>query len=54
MMRLSEYDPKYANVHDLPGRRRDSFPEIVDEQFWQLYDRASPYSLVHVTGFYKV
>jgi len=38
----------------LPGRMRANFPEITDELFWQLYSTASPFSLLHVTGFYNV
>lgn len=37
-----------------PTRSRAAFPEIVDELFWRFYEIASPYSLVHVTGFYNV
>jgi hypothetical protein len=38
----------------LPGRMRSSFPEIADEVFWKLYAAASPFSLLHVTGFYNI
>jgi O-methyltransferase len=41
-------------IDQLPGRRRETFPEISDESFWQLYERCKDYSLVHVTGFYNV
>jgi hypothetical protein len=35
-------------------RRRKNFPEITDPQFWDFYDRAAPFSMVQVTGFYNV
>ncbi len=41
-------------INELPGRMRASFPEITDELFWSLYATASPFSLLHVTGFYNV
>jgi hypothetical protein len=41
-------------IDTLPTRQRASFPEISDETFWSLYAAASPYSLLHVTGFYNL
>jgi hypothetical protein len=38
----------------LPGRVRANFPEITDETFWQLYQIAAPFSLLHITGFYNL
>lgn len=46
--------PSLQNIDALPGRVRAHFPSIRDELFWDLYTRASPFSLVHITGFYNV
>lgn len=35
-------------------RQRPAFPEIESDLFWELYQEASHYSLLHVTGFYNV
>jgi hypothetical protein len=43
-----------SNMDKLPGRMRQSFPSIRDELFWSLYAKASPFSMVHITGFYNV
>jgi hypothetical protein len=50
----SEYLPTGQRLDRMPGRRREDFPEITDEVFWELYAIASPFSLLHVTGFYNV
>lgn len=44
----------FPQIDELPTRKRASFPEIRDERFWSLYATASPYSLLHVTGFYNL
>jgi len=41
------------NIEALPTRQQITFPEIVDPNFWRLYDIAKKYSMVHVTGFYN-
>ena len=38
---------------DVPTRNRLYFPEIDDELFWEFYERAIKFSLVHVGGFYN-
>lgn len=43
-----------TGIDVLPGRKRESFPEITDEIFWTIYGVASPFSLLHVTGFYNI
>jgi O-methyltransferase len=43
----------YPDIDSIPGRKRETFPEIRNEKFWDLYDRAKDYSLVHITGFYN-
>jgi len=43
-----------TGIDQLPGRRRESFPEITDEKFWEFYHIASPFSLLHVSGFYNI
>jgi hypothetical protein len=52
-MALTIYS-KRPDIDSLPGRRRQSFPEITDELFWSLYDRAKPYSLLHIEGFFNL
>ena len=42
------------NIEDIGGRKRENFPDIVDDDFWCLYDIGKKYSMVHVTGFYNV
>ena len=42
------------HIDDLPTRKRENFPEIVDPGFWDLYDRCKDYSVVHITGFLNV
>jgi len=52
---------RLRNVYDLrpdidrhPARRRESFPEIVEDDFWAAYESSKTYSLLHVTGFYNL
>jgi O-methyltransferase len=52
-MALTIYS-KRPDIDSLPGRRRQSFPEITDELFWSLYDMAKPYSLLHIEGFFNL
>jgi hypothetical protein len=47
------YDRRPA-IDDLPGRRRASFPEIVGEEFWDLYEASKPYSLSNIPGFFNL
>ena len=54
MRYASEATDLGAKIDDMPERRRESFPEIQDEHFWQIYAVASKYSLLHVTGFYNL
>jgi O-methyltransferase len=41
-------------IDDHPLRRRSSFPELTDEVFWDEYERAKPFSMLHVTGFWNL
>ena len=41
------------SIDAMPTRMRSSYPEIVEEDFWDCFRLASPYSMVHVTGFYE-
>ncbi len=41
-------------IDDHPLRRRTSFPELDDEGFWAEYERAKPFSMLHVTGFWNL
>jgi len=41
------------SIDTMPTRMRGNYPEITDEEFWDCYRLASPYSMVHVTGFYE-
>ena len=43
-----------AHIDSMWTRSRASYPEITDEDFWEFYALASPYSMVHITGFYNV
>jgi hypothetical protein len=54
MKLASDYLSTGQSLEHIPGRRRESFPEITDDVFWGLYAIASPFSLLHVTGFYNV
>jgi O-methyltransferase len=45
---------KRPDIDSLPGRRRQHFHEITDELFWSLYDKAKPYSMLHVDGFFNL
>lgn len=40
-------------IDTLPTRQRAGYPEILDEEFWDCYRQAAPYSMVHVTGFFQ-
>jgi hypothetical protein len=44
----------FPEIDSLATRRRETFPEIEDEIFWEFYDKCKDYSLVHITGFYNV
>ena len=52
MLMISDVMP--GAVLDVPTRRRESYPEIVDDLFWELYERCAPFSMVHIPGFYNV
>jgi len=54
MLKATEFGPKLAGIDNLPGRKRANFPEIVDDVFWELYAISSPFSLLHVPGFYNL
>ena len=41
-------------LDELPSRLPENFPEIVDSGFWEFYAQASPFSMVHVTGFFNL
>jgi len=50
-----------TNVYDLRpeiensrNRQRDSFPEIVADDFWSEYDAAKPFSMLNITGFNNI
>ena len=43
--------PRIDRLHT---RKRETYPEIEDTQFWECYERCRPYSLLHVTGFYNL
>lgn len=47
------YDYK-ADIDRMEGRRRQSFPDIIDEDFWRLYDIGKKYSMLHVSGFFNL
>jgi O-methyltransferase len=52
MRTVYERRPK---IEDLPNRKRGNFPDLENEtQFWDLYDAAKKYSMVHITGFFNV
>ncbi len=42
------------HIERLPARQRATFPEIQDDAFWDHYEVAKRFSLIHVTGFYNV
>ncbi len=50
----SAYMLPAIDLDRLPTRGRPNFPEITDEVFWAFHAIASPFSLLHVTGFYNV
>ncbi|MGE0701055.1 MAG: TylF/MycF/NovP-related O-methyltransferase [Hyphomicrobiaceae bacterium] len=50
---LTVYD-KIPKIDEMASRRRSSFPDITEEKFWEIYDIAKPYSMIHVTGFYNL
>ena len=52
MIKIS--DVLASGVLEIPTRRRENFPEINDPLFWDLYDQCSPFSMVHIPGFYNV
>jgi hypothetical protein len=54
MLRAKDFRPKFASIDNLPGRKRANFPEIVEQEFWELYEKSSPFSLLHVPGFYNL
>src|SRR5947209_15247650 len=54
MLQAKDFGSNFAGIDKLPGRKRARFPEIVDPLFWELYETASPFSLLHVTGFYNL
>ena len=54
MKSITDFSPRIAKIDSVPGRKKANFPEITDEVFWNCYELASPFSLVHVTGFFNV
>lgn len=44
----------HPNIEELGVRKRESYPDIIEDDFWLLYDRAKKYSMLHVTGFYNI
>ncbi len=40
-----------SGIDDVATRRQTSFPDVVDPVFWEMYDIAKRYSMLHVTGF---
>jgi O-methyltransferase len=42
------------DIDDNPLRGRSRFPELTDETFWTEYERAKPFSMLHVTGFWNL
>lgn len=52
--RFERAEDLFPQVHLLATRQRKSYPEIADETFWRMYEAASPYSLVHVPGFFNL
>jgi O-methyltransferase len=54
MKYVKDTSPRRANIDTLPARRRGNFLSIKDELFWEFFEKASPFSLVHVAGFYNV
>jgi hypothetical protein len=41
-------------IDKMPSRRRESFTDIHDEDFWRLYDIGKQFSMIHVTGFFNI
>jgi O-methyltransferase len=50
----SAYTSLGDDLDRIPGRTPASFPEITDPVFWRMYAAASPFSLLHISGFYNV
>jgi hypothetical protein len=42
------------DIENAKTRQRKSFPEIVEPEFWDAFETAKPYSMLHVTGFYNL
>jgi O-methyltransferase len=52
--RLSNVYDLRPNIEQEPFRKRARFPEIVEEDFWQAFELAKPYSMLAITGFYNI
>jgi O-methyltransferase len=44
----------WPHVEETEPRQRERFPEIIEEEFWEVYDLAKPYSMLGVPGFYNL
>jgi O-methyltransferase len=44
----------HSTLHLIGSRQRSTFPEIEGDEFWQSHEIASPFSMVHIPGFYNV
>ena len=40
-----------AWINDVPERIRSNYPEILDANFWQLFEACRAYSMLHIPGF---
>jgi len=52
-------DPAFKTVYDIfpaieDQRRRGSFPDLIDEEFWQIVDRARPYTMLSIEALYDL
>jgi O-methyltransferase len=47
------YDYK-ADIDRMETRKRSTYPDIIEEGFWRLYDIGKKYSMIHVPGFYNI
>lgn len=41
-------------IDNMPARQRKSFPDLQDEEFWELYEVGKRFSMIHVTGFHNI
>lgn len=42
------------DIENAKTRQRTSYPEITDPEFWEAFEIAKPFSMLHVTGFYNI